>query len=86
MGIEKVILKQERLSIFFTRTNDNYWQSEMFGKVVEFILTRPQRCRLIEDKDRQGKPTGKRYATIQQVKTISGALTLLNKILTGRGE
>lgn len=81
MGIEKVILKQERLSIYFTTKSDKYWQSEMFGKVVEFILTRPQRCRLIEDKDRQGKPTGKRYATIQQVKTISGALTLLNKII-----
>jgi hypothetical protein len=86
MGIEKVILKQERLSIFFTRTNDKYWQSDIFGKIVEFVMMRPQRCRLQEDKDRQGKPTGRRYATIQQVKTISGALTLLNKILTGRGE
>ncbi len=83
MGIEKVILKQERLSIYFTTQSDKYWQSEMFGKVVEFIMTRPQRCRLVEDKDRQGKPTGKRYATIQQVKTISGALTLLNKIIIG---
>ena len=83
MGIEKVILKQERLSIYFTTKSDKYWQSEMFGKVVEFVLTRPQRCRLVEDKDRQGKPTGKRYATIQQVKTISGALTLLNKIIIG---
>ena len=83
MGIEKVILKQERLSIYFTTKSNKYWQSEMFSKVVEFIMTRPQRCRLLEDKDRQGKPTGKRYATIQQVKTISGALTLLNKIIIG---
>ena len=80
MGIEKVILKQERLSIYFTTKSDKYWQSEMFGKVVEFIFTRPQRCRMIEDKDRQGKPTGKRYATIQQVKTISGALNILSKM------
>ena len=81
MGIEKVVLKQERLTLFFTTKNNKYWQSEIFGKVVEFVLTRPQRCRLVEDKDRQGKPTGRRYATIQQVKTIDGALTLLNKIL-----
>ena len=81
MGIEKVVLKQERLTLFFTQNNKKYWQSEIFGKVVEFVLTRPQRCRLVEDKDRQGKPTGRRYATIQQVKTIGGALTLLNKIL-----
>ncbi len=80
MGIEKVILKQERLSIYFTTKSDKYWQSEMFSKVVEFIFTRPQRCRMVEDKDRQGKPTGKRYATIQQVKTISGALNILSKM------
>ena len=82
MGIEKVVLKQERLTLFFTTKNDKYWHSEMFSKVVEFVLTRPQRCRLVEDKDRQGKPTGKRYATIQQVKTIGGALTLIGKICT----
>jgi hypothetical protein len=35
----------------------------------------------VEDKDRQGKTTGKRYAVVQQVKSISGALHLLNKIL-----
>ena len=83
LGIEKVILKQERLSLYFTTKSDKYWQSEMFSKVVEFVMSRPQRCRLVEDKDRKGKPTGRRYATVQQVKTISGALTLLNKILTG---
>ena len=81
MGIEKVVLKQERLTLFFTTKNKKYWQSEEFSKVVEFVMTRPQRCRLVEDKDRQGKPTGRRYATIQQVKTIGGALNVLNKIL-----
>ena len=83
MGIEKVVLKQERLTLFFTTKNNKYWQSEIFSKIVEFVLTRPQRCRLVEDKDRQGKPTGRRYATIQQVKTIGGALTLVNKMLAG---
>ena len=85
LGIEKVILKQERLSLYFTTKNNKYWQSDTFSKVVEFVMTRPQRCRLVEDKDRQGKPTGRRYATIQQVKTISGALTMLNKMWIGEG-
>jgi transcription-repair coupling factor (superfamily II helicase) len=82
IGVEKVILKQEHLTLFFTTKSDKYWQSEMFGKVVEFVFSRAQRCRLVEDKDRQGRPTGKRYATIQQVKTIGGALNILSKILT----
>ena len=86
IGVEKVVLKQERLTLFFTTKSDKYWQSEMFGKVVEFIFSRAQRCRLVEDKDRQGKPTGKRYATIQQVKTIGGALNMLGKIVGERAE
>ena len=83
MGIEKVMLKQERLTLVFTRTNNKYWQSDVFGRIVEFVYSRPQRCRMAEDKDKQGKPTGRRYATIQQVKTISGALTMLTKMKSG---
>ena len=83
MGIEKVMLKQERLTLVFTRTNDKYWQSDVFGRIVEFVYSRPQRCRMAEDKDKLGKPTGRRYATIQQVKTISGALTMLTKMKSG---
>ena len=81
MGIEKVLLKKENLTLYFTQSNKQYWQSEIFGKVVEYVYSRPQRCKLIEEKDRQGKKTGRIYATILQVKTITGALHLLNKIL-----
>ena len=83
MGIEKVILKQERISLYFITHNPNFFQSDIFEKILRYACSRVDRCRLVEDKDRQGKPTGKRYVTIQQVKTISGALHLLNKILEG---
>lgn len=81
MGIEKVILKQERMSIYFITHNPKYFQSEVFEKILRYVCSRMERCRLVEDKDRQGHPTGKRYAVIQQVKTISGALHLLNKVM-----
>ena len=80
MGIEKVILKQERMSMYFVNNNPKYFQSEVFGKMVQYACSRADRCRLVEDKDRQGKPTGKRYMVVQQVKTIGGALHLLGKI------
>ena len=80
MGIEKVILKQDRMSLYFVNT-PRYFQSNVFGKILQYACSRTERCRLVEDKDRDGKPTGKRYAIINQVKTISGALHLLNKIL-----
>ena len=82
MGIEKVILKQERMSLYLTTHNPRYFQSKMFEKILQYACTRVERCRLVEDRDRQGKLTGKRYVVIQQVKTIGGALHLLNKILT----
>ena len=82
MGIEKVILKQERMSLYLTTHNPRYFQSKMFEKILNYACTRVERCRLVEDRDRQGKLTGKRYVVIQQVKTIGGALHLLNKILT----
>ncbi|MBQ5388524.1 MAG: transcription-repair coupling factor [Paludibacteraceae bacterium] len=80
MGIEKVILKQERMSMYFVNHNPKYFHSEIFGKLVQYACSRAERCRLVEDKDRQGKPTGKRYMVVQQVKTIGGALHLLGKI------
>ena len=80
MGIEKVILKQERMSLYFVK-NSRYFQSDVFDKILRYVCSRVERCRLVEDKDRQGKPTGKRYAVVQQVKSISGALHLLNKIM-----
>ena len=81
MGIEKVLLKQERISLYFTRNNPRYFHSDMFGKILQYVCARTERCRLVEDKDRQGKQTGKRYVVIQQVRTISGALHLLNRML-----
>ena len=80
MGIEKVILKQERMSMYFVNHNPKYFHSEIFGKLVQYACSRAERCRLVEDKNREGKPTGKRYMVVQQVKTIAGALHLLGKI------
>ena len=80
MGIEKVILKQERMSMYFVNHNPKYFQSEIFGKLVQYACSRAERCRLVEDKNREGKLTGKRYMVVQQVKTIGGALHLLSKI------
>lgn len=81
LGIEKVILKQGHMTLFFTRTNDSYWQSDTFGKILQFVCARPQRCRLQEEKDKNGRPTGKRSVSIQQVNTISGAITMLSKMV-----
>ncbi|MBO7502428.1 MAG: transcription-repair coupling factor [Paludibacteraceae bacterium] len=82
LGIEKVFLKQEHLTLYFVTSRANYFQSDTFGHILQYIYSRGDRCRLVEEKDRKtGQPTGRRYAVVQQVRTVSGAIHLLSKIL-----
>ena len=80
LGIEKILLKQERMTMYLVQHRDAYWQSEQFGNIVQYAATRPERCLLHEEKDKKGIPTGRRMVTITNVKTIAGAITLLSKI------
>ena len=80
LGVEKVLLKGGRLVLYFVQNDDRYWHGEAFGKIITFIVSRAQRCQLVEEKDKKGKPTGRRYATIMQVQTVAGAINLLSKI------
>ncbi len=80
LGVEKILLKGERMTLYLIQHKDAYWQSEMFGNIVQYAVTRPERCLLHEEKDKKGLPTGRRMVTITNVKTINGAITLLSKI------
>ena len=83
MGIEKIFLKGERLTLYFTTKRQLYWQSDMFQKFILYATTRPERCLLKEERDKTGLPTGKRLMTVMQVKTVNGAINLLSKINNG---
>ena len=83
LGIEKILLKGERMTMYLVQHKDAYWQSEQFGNIVQYAVTRPERCLLHEEKDKKGIPTGRRMVTITNVKTIAGAITLLTKIEKG---
>lgn len=80
LGIEKIMLKGEKMSLYFTTTNAHYWQSEEFGKIIAFATAKPEKCQFRETIDKKGNRTGKKYITITQVKTLAGAIHLLNKI------
>ena len=80
LGIEKILLKGERMTMYLVQHKEAYWQSEAFGNIVQYAVTRPERCLLHEEKDKKGIPTGRRMVTITNVKTIAGAITLLSKI------
>ncbi len=80
LGIEKILLKGERMTMYLVQHKDAYWQSEVFGNMIQYAATRPERCMLNEERDKKGVPTGRRYITIMHVKTINGAMNLLSKI------
>ena len=83
LGIEKILLKGERMTMYLVQHRDAYWQSDVFGNMIQYAATRPERCMLNEERDKKGIPTGRRYITITNVKTINGAMTLLSKIEKG---
>ena len=83
LGVEKILLKGEHLTMYFVQHKEAYWQSKQFGEIVQYAISRPERCLLQEERDKKGYKTGRRYITIQNVKTINGAITLLSKIEKG---
>ncbi len=83
LGIEKILLKGERMTMYLVQHKEAYWQSEAFGNIIQYAVTRPERCALHEEKDKKGVPTGRRYVTITNVRSIGGAITLLSKVESG---
>ena len=83
LGIEKILLKGERMTMYLVQHKDAYWQSEAFGNIIQYAVKRPERCALHEEKDKKGVPTGRRYVTITNVRSIGGAITLLSKVESG---
>ena len=83
MGIEKILLKGEHMTMYLVQNKEAYWQSKQFGNMIQYAVTRPERCLMQEERDKKGFKTGRRYITIMNVKTISGAMTLLHKVEIG---
>ena len=74
LGIEKIVLKQGNMYIYFVGVeNVAYYQSAAFGRILHFLQSNPQRCKIRER-------NGKRSFLISDVKTVSQALQTLQSI------
>ncbi|MCC8142658.1 MAG: transcription-repair coupling factor [Tannerellaceae bacterium] len=74
LGIEKIILKREKMSLFLVANSDSpYYQSEAFDKLLGYIQQHPRRCNLREQ-------NGKRSILITQVKTVEDGCNILTAI------
>ena len=73
-GCEKIVLKQQRMTLFFVTQNDSpFYQSEAFGMLLDYVAHHPRRCNFRE-------VNGKRSMVISEVPTIEEAVQILTSI------
>ena len=74
LGVEKVVLKQEVMYIYFVDdSNKAYYQSPMFGKILNYLQHNARRCRIRENNNR-------RSIAISSVETVETAVQILTDI------
>ncbi len=74
LGIEKVSLKQGVMYIYFVdESNRAYYQSPVFGKLLNYLQANARRCKIRER-------NGKRSFAISSVDTVETAVAILTEI------
>ncbi len=73
LGFEKISLKSEKLKANFMVGKDEYFKSDVFGKILEFVQTHPSQCKL---KDSVGKLT----LIIEAIPSVDAALEILQPL------
>ncbi len=75
LGIEKVVLKQDTMFIYFVdESNKAYYESPMFGRLIHYLQNNARRVRIREK-------SGKRSFAISQVGRVEEAVEILSSIL-----
>jgi transcription-repair coupling factor (superfamily II helicase) len=75
LGCEKIMLKQKQMILYLvSNPMSAYYQSKVFGQMLDYAGTHVRRCRLREMK-------GKRSLIISDVETVEAAVAILQEIL-----
>ena len=76
LGIEKILLKQSKMHLYFVTNPDSpYFQSEAFGRILDYVGHHPKRCNFHET-------AGKRSVIITEVPSVNDALTICREIMS----
>jgi transcription-repair coupling factor (superfamily II helicase) len=76
LGFEKLSLKNEKLRAFFISTKDQYFSSDVFGKILSFVQKHPRQCKMRDS-------AGKAMLVIEDIRTVDAAIDLLTR-MTGQ--
>ncbi len=75
LGSEKIFLKGGRMTLFFVANPDSpYYQSQAFGKLIDYMMKYTRRCDLREQ-------NGKRSMLIKDVPNVETAVSVLREII-----
>lgn len=75
LGCEKLILKQGRMAMYFVgNENSPYYQSDVFGTLLDFISRHPRRFNFRQQK-------GRNSVVVADVKTVEEAIKVLKNIV-----
>ncbi|WP_298497509.1 transcription-repair coupling factor [uncultured Algibacter sp.] len=79
IGFEKIIMKKGKLvGYFINNQQSNFYQSSSFTKVLKFVQTHPQACKMKEKQTRTGL---RLMLTFDNIKTVNQALQALKPIM-----
>ena len=78
LRLEKIIMKKGRfIGYFINDQNSGFYQSDQFTKVLKFVQSNPQNCKMKEKKTRNGL---RLLLTFEQIKSVKQALIKLQQI------
>jgi transcription-repair coupling factor (superfamily II helicase) len=79
IGLEKVVMKQGKLiGYFITDQKSAFYQSPGFTRVLQFVQTHPNACKMKEKQTRSGL---RLLLTFEHIKSVKQALSVLHPIL-----
>jgi transcription-repair coupling factor (superfamily II helicase) len=70
LGFEKISLKNDKLRAYFVSGKEDYFKSDVFGKILTFVQTHSRRCRMKET-------GGKLILTIEEILSVGMAIEVL---------
>lgn len=76
LGFEKLSLKSERLRAYFITGNDQYFNSDTFGHILNFVKAHSRQCKMRDS-------AGKAMLVIDDITSVDAAIELLKQMEIG---
>jgi len=77
MGIERVIMKKERfVGYFISDQQSDFYQSDIFGRILQFVQTHSKQVKIKEKQTRNGL---RLLLTIDRANSVKSVLNVLHK-------